>query len=125
MQAASAAARDVSKLKFIGSMFCEQYQSDAKFYVDEAHTSGLRHLIVVYDRGGYAGVPYFAAVIPTDWDAQAVQNLILWPIKDPNAPYPSWEVPARVFGSPTLSEWWKGAPLSGGNWRSAIAREGG
>ncbi len=29
--------RDVSKLKFIGSVFCSQYQSQAKFYIDEMH----------------------------------------------------------------------------------------
>ncbi len=43
--------RDVSKLKFIGESFCSQYQSQAKFYIDEAHTSGLRHLVVVYENG--------------------------------------------------------------------------
>jgi len=32
--------RDVSKLKFIGSSFCSQYQSQAKFYIDEAHAVG-------------------------------------------------------------------------------------
>jgi hypothetical protein len=31
-------------------------------------------------------------------------------MKDPSAPYPAWEVPARANGSPMLYEWWKGAP---------------
>ena len=46
---------DVSRLKFICSSFCTQYQSEAKFYIDEAHASGSRHLVVVYEKGGYAG----------------------------------------------------------------------
>ena len=110
MPATETAARSVSNLKFMGSMFCEQYRSNAEFYIDEAHASGLRHLIVLYEMGGYDGVPYFAAVIPNEWDEQAVQTLILRPMKNPNAPFPSWEVPARVFGSPTVSEWWKVDP---------------
>jgi hypothetical protein len=55
--------RDVSKLKFIGSSFCTQYRSDAKFYVDEAHASGWRHLVVVYEKGD----PDFLAAIPEEW----------------------------------------------------------
>ncbi len=101
---------DISKLKFICSSFCTQYQSEAKFYIDEAHATGLRHLVVVYEKGGYAGDPNFAAAIPDQWDEQAVQDLILWPMKDPNAPYPAWEMPARAFGSPMLYAWWKGGP---------------
>jgi hypothetical protein len=103
--------RDVSKLKFICSLFCTQYQSDAKFYIDEAHASGLRHLVVVYEKGGYAGDPNFAARIPDQWDEPAVLELIFWPMKDPNAPYPAWEVPARAYGSPMLYAWWKGGPV--------------
>ena len=98
--------RDVSKLKFIGSSFCTQYQSDAKFYVDKAHASGLRHLVVVYEKGD----PDFLAAIPKEWSEQNVQDLIFWPMKNPNAPYPAWEVPARAYGSDVLYEWWKGGP---------------
>jgi hypothetical protein len=97
---------DVSKLKFICSSFCSQYQSDAKFYIDEAHASGLRHLVVVYENGR----PDFLAAIPDEWTEQAVQDLIFWPMKDPSAPYPAWEMPARAFGSSMLYEWWKGGP---------------
>ena len=96
--------RDVSKLKPIGSSYCKQYQSEAKFYIDEAHASGMRHLVVVYENGR----PDFLAGIPDDWDEQAVQDLIFWPMKDPNAPYPAWEVPARAFGSDTLYALWSG-----------------
>jgi hypothetical protein len=81
---------DVSKLKFICSSFCTQYRSDAKFCIDEAHASGLRHLVVVYEKGGYGGDPNFMAGIPDGWTDQAVMDLILWPMKDPKAPYPAW-----------------------------------
>jgi hypothetical protein len=98
--------RDVSKLKFIGESFCSQYQSQAKFYIDEAHTSGLRHLVVVYENGD----PDFLTGIPAGWADENVQDLIFWPMKNPNSPYPAWEVPARAYGSPTLYAWWKGRP---------------
>ena len=74
---------DVSRLKFIYSSFCTQYQSEAKFYIDEAHASGLRHLVVAYEKGGYAGHPNFAAGIPDKWSEQDLLDLILWPMKDP------------------------------------------
>ena len=96
--------RDVSKLKFIGESFCSQYQSQAKFYIDEAHTSGLRHLVVVYENGDAD----FLAGIPDEWADENVQDFIFWPMKNPNSPYPAWEVPARAYGSPTLYAWWKG-----------------
>ena len=67
--------RDVSKLKFICSSLCTQYQSEAKFYIDEAHASGLRHLVVVYEKGGYGGDPEFLAGIPNEWTDQAVLDL--------------------------------------------------
>src|SRR5258708_26252614 len=101
---------DVSSLKFIYSSFCTQYQSEAKFYIDEAHASGLRHLVVAYEKGGYAGHPNFAAGIPDKWSEQDLLDLILWPMKDPKAPYPAWEVPARAYGSPMLYAWWRGGP---------------
>jgi hypothetical protein len=70
----------------------------------------LRHLVVVYEKGGYGGNPEFLAGIPNEWTEQAVIELILWPMKDQNAPYPAWEVPARAFGSDMLYKWWKGGP---------------
>src|SRR6267378_4325932 len=73
-----------SKLKFIGESFCSQYQSQAKFYIDEAHTSGLRHLVVVYENGDAD----FLAGIPDEWADENVQDFIFWPMKNPNSPYP-------------------------------------
>ena len=46
--------------------------------------------------------------IPDGWAVENVQDLIFWPMKNPNSPYPAWEVPARAYGSPTLYAWWKG-----------------
>jgi hypothetical protein len=60
--------RDISKLRLLCSSFCKQYQSEANFYIDEAHSSGYRHLVVVYDKGGYGGRKEFAAGIPKTLD---------------------------------------------------------
>ena|SRR5438093_1567325 len=107
---------DARKLKPIGSAHCTQYKTEAKFYIDEAHLSGERLLVVQYGEG-YSGrndLPIidghrqFEAGIPDDWSEQDVQDLILWPMKDPAAPYPAWEVPARAHASPTLFRWWAG-----------------
>jgi len=104
------------KLKLLCSAHCKQYNSDARFFIDEAHPSGQPHLIVQYG-DGYGGRddlpivdghPQFAAGIPKDWTEQDVMDLILWPMKSPAAPYPAWEVPARVHGSSELFRWWAG-----------------
>ena len=89
--------RDVSKLRFLCSCFCTQYHSGAKFYIDETNSTGLRHLVVVYDRGGYGGNLEFAATIPKPWTDEDVLNLILLPTKDTKATYPAWEVPTRTM----------------------------
>jgi hypothetical protein len=105
--------------KPIGAEFCEQYQCEAEFYIDEAHSSGRRHLIVRYDEG-YSGrndlpivdgSPQFAAAIPDDWSEQDVMDLIQQPMKSPGAPYPAWEVHSRVHGSATLFRWWAAKKL--------------
>jgi hypothetical protein len=51
--------RDASTLKPIGSAPCPQYNTEAKFYIDAAHKSGHRHLVVHYEKGGYQGAPEF------------------------------------------------------------------
>jgi hypothetical protein len=91
---------NISKLRFLCSSFCRQYQSEAKFYVDEAHSSGARHLIVVYEQGGHDGAKEFAVGIPWDWTDRDVVDFILWDL--PNAQYPVWEVSARAYGSSIL-----------------------
>jgi hypothetical protein len=92
--------RDVSKMKLLCSSFCKQYGSEAKFYIDEANPSGFRHLVVIYEKGGYGGAREFAAGIPKDWTDQDVLDFILW--DHPDTRYPAWEIPARAHGSPML-----------------------
>ena len=41
-------------LRLIATMFRNQYQCEAKFYIDDAHPSGQRHLVVHYGEG-YSG----------------------------------------------------------------------
>jgi hypothetical protein len=99
-------ARDVSKLKFIGSTYCIYYRSKAEFYIDDTDASGFRRLVVIYDLGGYGGRPDFEAGIPSDWSEKKLQNdLILHTTR--GGLYPGWEMPARIFKSDMLFEWWK------------------
>jgi hypothetical protein len=77
--------RDVSELRLLCSAFCKPYQSEAKFYVEETNPSGSRQLVVIYEKGGYGGGKEFVAGIPKAWTDQDVENLILWPMKDPKA----------------------------------------
>ena len=94
--------RDVSTLKPIGSAHCPQYNTEAKFYIDAAHKSGKRHLVVHYEKGGHNGAPEFVAGIPDDWSEENVIDLILRPLEDANAQFPAWEVPARAYNCGTL-----------------------
>ena len=98
---------DARKLRPIATAYCKEYKTDAKFFIQDEHPSGRRHLVVQYEKGGYGGRPEFAAGIPDDWSEQEVLDLLLWPM-NPSAPYPGWEVPARVEGSPVLFRFWKG-----------------
>ena len=101
--------RDVSKLRLLCSSFCRQYKTEAKFYVDEVHSSGIRTLVVIYASGGYDGNPEFAAGIPKSWSDDDVIDLIL---KDrAEAKYPVWDMPARAFGSTILD---RSSPIAGG-----------
>jgi hypothetical protein len=53
--------------QLIATMYCTQYKTEAKFFVEDEHPSGLRHLVVHYENGGHAGRRQFAAAIPADW----------------------------------------------------------
>ena len=68
---------DVSKLRLLCSSFCRQYKTEAKFYVDEVRSSGIRTLVVICASGGYGGNPEFATGIPSSWTDDDVINLIL------------------------------------------------
>jgi hypothetical protein len=95
---------ETRKLRQVGSAYCREYKTDAKFFVQDEHPSGLRQLIVQYEKGRSE----FAAAIPADWTEEDVQSLILWPMKDPNSKYPAWEIPAQAYGSPKLFRFWAG-----------------
>jgi hypothetical protein len=102
-------------LEFIGSVFCEQYQTEAKFYIERSISlrpgfgTGARHLVVQYG-DGYTGCEGLAIAangqrefaIPHDWSNEKLLEFLLAPAKNPNVPYPTWEVPARVHGRPVL-----------------------
>jgi hypothetical protein len=97
---------ETKNLRPICSLHCKQYESDAKLYIEEARPSGKRRLVVQYEKGGYGGRKEFGASIPDDWTEERVMELIFWPMNS-DAPYPAWEVPARVYGSPILSDDWR------------------
>ena len=40
-------------------------------------------------------------------EQEILNEWLLWPMKA-DAPYPKWEVPARVHGSVMLFRWWTG-----------------
>jgi hypothetical protein len=46
----------------------------------------------------------FAIIIPHDWSNEKLLKFLQAPTKNPNVPYPTWEVPARVHGRPVLFE---------------------
>jgi hypothetical protein len=93
---------EAEKPRFLCSAFCKPYSCEAKFYVGSDPDED-RELVVVYGNGR----PDFGTEIPKTWTDQDLLDLILWPMKENDAPYPPWEVPARVFGSVALFAWWK------------------
>jgi hypothetical protein len=98
------------KLKLIAQAYCEQYKTEATFYIEPAKPPALRRLVVLYADTQH--MPYstseFAAGIPDDWTVDyVIENFLLWPMEHPEAPYPRWEVPLRAYGSPMLFSFWK------------------
>ena len=106
-------------LEAIGSAFCEQYQTEAKFFIERSIPlgkrlgTGARHLVVQYGESytgrddlavAATGQREFAIIIPHDWSNEKLLKFLQAPTKNPNVPYPTWEVPARVHGRPVLFE---------------------
>jgi hypothetical protein len=98
----------------IGSMYCTQYQCEARFYVEPPHTGnprpatdkGVRHLLVLYGDGytgrhdlaiSANGEREFAIGIPDDWSMEKLLDFLLHP-KSPEGPLPEWEAPKRGYG---------------------------
>jgi hypothetical protein len=105
------------KLEFIGSVFCEQYHTEARFYIERPISlrrgsgPGARHLVVQYGEGytgredlavAANGQREFASMIPLDWNNEKLLTFLQVPAKNPNLACPTWEVPARVHGRPFL-----------------------
>jgi hypothetical protein len=88
-----------------GSMNCAQYDTEAKFYIQEGDYTALRNLIVQYEKGGFEGRPEFMTAIPNDWTMEDISNLLLANPRD--GKHPIWEVAARAYGRSTLFRWWK------------------
>jgi hypothetical protein len=40
------------KLRLIASLYCSQYKTDAKLYIEAPHPSGQRHLVAQYEKVG-------------------------------------------------------------------------
>jgi hypothetical protein len=98
----------------IATARCAPYACEAAFFI-KSYESGKRALVVRYDENYVGpqlptvdGQRQFETGVPDDWSERDVMDLLLWPMKDPNAPYPAWEVPARAYGSATLFRWWAG-----------------
>jgi hypothetical protein len=83
-------------LKFIGSQFCNQYQTRAVFFI-ETVKNNMRHLVVYYENDRSA----FRTGIPDDWSEEQLTRFLQTPTDDQ---YPVWEQPARRSGSPVLME---------------------
>ena len=93
---------ETRKLRPIASAYCAQYKTDAEFFIEDEHPSGLRQLVVQYE-----GRPEFAAAIPDDWTEQDISDFLLRAL-DAVGTCPLWEVPERLYGSPVLFRWWAG-----------------
>ena len=91
----------------IGVLRSVHYNSQAEFFIDDARPSGIRQLIVRYERGGFEGEPEMAVEIPDDWTILDVAESILGE-RGSTGRCPKWEVPLRVFGSKKLFRWWAG-----------------
>ena len=103
-------------LRLIAALRCAPYKCDARIYIQDNHSSGCRLLVAQYGPGYIGrdlpiadnGCPEFRAGIPYDMNEQEILDKLL-PM-DRDAPYPKWEVPMRVYGSPMLFRWWQGRP---------------
>jgi hypothetical protein len=106
-------------LEPIGSAFCQHYQTEARFFIERSISlgqrlgTGARHLVVQYGESytgrddlavTATGQREFAIIIPHDWSNEKLLKFLQAPTKNPNVPYPTWEVPARLHGRPVLFE---------------------
>jgi hypothetical protein len=83
-------------LKFVHAQFCDQYQTNAVFFVERSADGKARNLAVYYanDR------PAFRALIPDDWSEDKVISFLS--SNTPAGLYPVWESAVRTAGSHML-----------------------
>jgi hypothetical protein len=111
---------DWPKLHSIGSTFCNQYDCEARFYIEPPGSgeprpgtgTGLRHLVVLYGKGytgpndrpiAANGQREFAVGIPDDWSKEKLLAFLLRPGSQ-NEPLPSWEASTRSLGLIVLKD---------------------
>lgn len=99
---------ETRKLSLVDTRYCPQYKTEAKIFIQDKHQSGLRHLVVQYEKGGYEGRPEFTTGIPANWTEQDISNFLLQASKNLETKYPLWEISSRMYGSLTLFRWWAG-----------------
>ena len=83
-------------LKFIHAQFCDQYQTNAVFFVEPSADGRTRNLAVYYENDR----PAFRATIPDDWSEDRVIRFLS--SNQPGGLYPVWEIAARATGSHAL-----------------------
>jgi hypothetical protein len=90
-------------------LYCPEYKTNATLLIVEDHDSGQPHLAAHYENGGLKGQMQSAAAIPAHWSDNDLLGLIFLPFeKRQGRDWPTWEVPARYYGSKTLFKFWKG-----------------
>jgi hypothetical protein len=83
-------------LKFIHAQFCDQYQTNAVFFIEPSGDGKVRNLAVYYENDR----PAFRVVIPNDWSEDKVIRFLSSNRSD--GPYPVWEIAARTAGNQLL-----------------------
>jgi hypothetical protein len=87
--------------KVLGPQFCPQYNTNVDFFIETSPETG-RTLVARYEAGGANDLPIvegkreFRAGIPDAWSEDQLLSFLA------SNRWPSWELPARVGGSPDL-----------------------
>lgn len=88
---------DHRKLRPLGTAYCRQYQTLARFYVEPAEPNNIQHLVVQYD----SGRKELRAGIPRQLTDTELLELLRSPAWE-GMRYPVWEHSARYFANPML-----------------------
>lgn len=97
--------QETGELSLIATLYCKEYKTEAKLFLQHVRRSALRRLVVQYAKGGLEGRPEFTATVPADWSDRDILDFLERPMA-PRGKYPAWEIPARLFSSPKLFKWW-------------------